>query len=141
MTFTRTQRQEAYKKLSPEVQSFIMDNETTDLIENYLTQAGFSEDQSNLADSEILYAMYGLQTLSDAMKNIAKIVNKSVDDLFSLQTNLDAGIFRKIEATKTTYVPKLNVKKVEEIGKKYLLEDEEITNLAQSVAKQYKDIK
>jgi len=96
MTFTREQKKEAYKKLSPEVQDFVMSNETTELIENYLKEAGLSEEQSIDADSEILYAMYALQTLSDAINNISKLSSKNISDLSKLKTNLDNNIFKNI---------------------------------------------
>lgn len=102
MTFTNTQIREAYKKLSPEVQNFIMDNETTDLITNHLGMAGLSEEQSTLADSEILYAMLGLQTLPDAISNIAKLSNKSLESLHRLKIDLENNIFVKIPISTLT---------------------------------------
>lgn len=102
MKFSREQKKEAYKKLSPEVQDFVMSNETTELIENYLKEAGLSEEQSISADSEILYAMYGLQTLSEAIDNIAKSSGKNINDLSKLKTDLDNNIFRNIPQEKST---------------------------------------
>jgi hypothetical protein len=96
MTFTREQQKEAYQKLSSKVQNFIMDNETTELIGNLLSESGLSEEQSNDADSEILYTMYGLQTLSGAINNIANISNKNVVDFSKLKENLENSIFNKI---------------------------------------------
>ena len=96
MVFTKEQKKEAYKKLSPEVQDFVMSNETTELIENYLKEADLSEEQSTDADSEILYAMYGLQTLSGAIENIAKLSGKNINDLSKLKTDLDNNIFKNI---------------------------------------------
>jgi hypothetical protein len=96
MTFTREQIQNAYKKLPPEVQSFIMDTDTTELIEKYLKEVGLSEEQSNMADSEILYAMFGLQTLSVAIENIAKLSNKSIDSLSGLKAKLSNSVFNHI---------------------------------------------
>ncbi len=98
MKFTKEQRNGAYKKLSPKAQDFIMENETTDLIENYLKESGLSEEQSNLADSEILYAMLGLQPLIDAISNIAKLSNKNINDFSKLKIDLENNIFSKIQA-------------------------------------------
>src|SRR3989344_3670927 len=98
MTFPREQRQKAYKKLAPEIQDFIMSNETTELITNYLKEIGLTPEQENLADSEILYAMFDLQTLSNAIENIAKISNKNINDLSKLKDNLKSNIFSKIQA-------------------------------------------
>jgi hypothetical protein len=100
MSFSREQKQEAYKKLTSEVQDFIMSSETTELIDNYLKEVTLSETQSNDADSEILFAMYGLQTLPEAIQNIAKLSNKNVSDLSKLQKNLEENIFSKINLSK-----------------------------------------
>lgn len=96
MNFTREQQKNAYEKLPPEVQDFIMANETTELISNYLKESGLTEDQSVLADSEILYALYRLQTLSTAMTNIEKLGNKNPGEFFKLKLNLENNIFDKI---------------------------------------------
>jgi hypothetical protein len=98
MTFTREQKKEAYKKLSPEVQDFIMDNETTEIIGSFLKESGLSDEQFDYADSEILYAMFGLQTLTVAIDNIAKLSNKNRDELSGLKENLENSIFDKIVA-------------------------------------------
>lgn len=95
MTFTREQTQIAYKKLPPEVQDFIMSNDTTELISIFLNGAGLSEERANLADSEILYAMYGIQTLATAIANIAELSNRDVSSLSKLKTNLENDIFSK----------------------------------------------
>lgn len=96
MVFALQQKQEAYKKLSPEVQDFVMSNETTELIGNFLKEAGLSEEQDILADGEILYAMFGLQTLSTAIENIAKLSNRNTDSFSGLKSNLEKNIFDKI---------------------------------------------
>src|SRR3989344_4987671 len=101
MVFTLSQKKTAYKKLSKDVQDFIMDSETTDLIEKYLVEVGLSAEQSDSADTEILNAMYGLQTFSEAMANIAKLSNKKVEELSKLRTNLENNIFSKIPKNQT----------------------------------------
>ena len=68
MIYTREQKQSAYKRLPPEIQDLTMDNEVMDLIANTLVEAGLNEEQAALADSEILYAMYCLQSLDDAIE-------------------------------------------------------------------------
>lgn len=101
MKFTREQKRIAYKNLPSEVQNFIMDNETTGLVAGYLGELGLSEEQSNLADSEILYAMFGLQTLTEAIASIAKLIGKKEGDLYKLETDLGENIFSKIILEKT----------------------------------------
>jgi hypothetical protein len=96
MTFTREQQKEAYKKLPAEVQDFIMDNEISDLTDNLLREIELSEEQSIDADSEILYTMYGLQTLSDAINNIATLSGKNIEQLSELKLNLERNIFDNI---------------------------------------------
>src|SRR3989344_2518608 len=96
MVFTLSQKKTAYKKLSKDVQDFIMDSETTDLIEKYLVEVGLSAEQPDSADTEILNAMYGLQTFSEAMANIAKLSNKKVEELSKLRADLENNIFSKI---------------------------------------------
>ena len=93
MSFTREQRQIAYKKLSSEVQDFVMSNETSELISNLLSESGLSEEQSNVADSEILDALFGLQTLTEAINNIAKLSEKNTESFSKLKTDLENNIF------------------------------------------------
>lgn len=98
MAFTREQKKEAYEKLSPEVQDFIMDNETTELISGYLKESNLTGEQIDLADTEILCALFGLQTLSEAINNIA-ISNGNPQSFSTLKTNLEENIFSKIPNT------------------------------------------
>lgn len=95
MTFTREQRQIAYKKLPPETQDLIMSNETTELITDIIKEIGLSEDQANLADSEILYALFCLQSLDDAINNIAKLSNKNLNDLSKIKLAVQDNILNK----------------------------------------------
>jgi hypothetical protein len=134
MIFTKEQKNEAYKKLSPEVQSFIMEGETTELIINYLKELRLSEDQLNLVDSEILYSMFGLQTLSDAINNIAKLTNKNVNDFSELKINLEKNIFSKIQEKIEIPETEFNKNKVVEIGKKYSLNENQIDKLINILA-------
>lgn len=96
MIFTREQIQNAYKKLSPEIQHLVLSEETTELIEKLLKESSLSEDQLTLADSEILYALYGLQTLSEAITSMAKLSNKNIDSLSDLKLSLEETIFDEI---------------------------------------------
>ena len=95
MTFTSYQSRIAYKKLPLDVQNLIMDNETTEFITNALKEIGLNEEQANLADSEILYAMYCLQGLTETIDNVAKLSGKSVNDLSKLKSKLQDQIFSK----------------------------------------------
>ncbi len=56
---------------------------------------GLNDDQSNSADSEILYAMYCLQSLGDAINNIAKLIGKNATDLSVLRSTLEEKVFSK----------------------------------------------
>lgn len=98
MKFTKEQRKTAYSKLPQEIQSFIIDNETTDLIAEYLQKIKLSEEQENSADSEVLYAMYGLQSLDQAITNIAELSGKQVSELGGLKSDLEENIFNKIKS-------------------------------------------
>jgi hypothetical protein len=92
MTFTRDQRQNAYKKLSSEAQDFVMSNETTDLIANIIKEGGIDKEYVNIVDSEILDWMYGLQTLDKAIENIAKESGKTTADLTILKNKLQENV-------------------------------------------------
>ncbi len=92
MAFTREQIKQGYAKLSPEAQDFVMSNEITDLTDKILRESGLSEEQVNSADSEILYALYGLQTLDTAVSNIGKLSGK---DTTKLKGELQENIFSK----------------------------------------------
>ncbi|MDP2642012.1 MAG: hypothetical protein Q8P21_01840 [bacterium] len=72
-----------------------MSNETAELIANYSKEAGLSEEQMDLADSEILYTLFGLQTLAVAINNISRLSNKSVEELSKLKSSLENNIFNK----------------------------------------------
>ena len=95
MTFTLTQRKEAYKRLPPETQDLIMSNETTELITNIIKEIGSTKEQSDLADSEILYTLYCLQSLDDAINNITKLSNKNTNDLAKLKSTVQDNILSK----------------------------------------------
>ncbi len=105
MKFSKEQRKEAYQKLPEEIQDLIMSNETDELISNYLKQTGLDEDQSNEADSEIMYAMYGLQSLDDALGHITKLSGRSLDDLSNLKAQLQESIFSKYTEVKVAQQP------------------------------------
>jgi hypothetical protein len=154
MIFTIEQKKEAYKKLPVEVQSFIMDPETNEIIEVSLQEAGLNETQLTEAYSEILYSMYGLQTLAETMANIAKLSNKNINDLTKLRTNLEDNIFSKIKNTNNIYSPETNAEPqnlkldkatddvIGEIVKKYSLNDIQhlkLMNIAVSNATNPKD--
>jgi len=97
MGFTREQTRSAYQSLSPDTQDFVHSNATGELIMQLLVGTGLSEAEAQGSpDSEILHAMYGLQTLDDAIANIAQSVNKSPDDLSRLKYVLDEFVFSKI---------------------------------------------
>src|SRR3990167_9277643 len=124
MTFTREQKQSAYKKLPPETQNLIMSNETTELISATLKEAGLNEEQENLADSEILYAMFCLQSLDDAINNIAKLSNKNPNDLSKIRSAVQNNILNKYKIgikdfintnknTKAPAIPPTNLPMVE----------------------------
>jgi hypothetical protein len=95
MKFTREQKKSAYQKLNVDTQDFIMSNETTELISSLLNEEKLSGDQSESADSEILSAMYGLQTLDQAIEEISKITNKQ--NLSKLKSDLRNKVFDYID--------------------------------------------
>lgn len=95
MNFTNQQSREAYKKLPPEIQDLIMDGETTELVENSLAELKLDKNITDSADSEILYAMYCLQSLDDAINNIAKLSGKNSSELSGLKSTLQENIFSK----------------------------------------------
>lgn len=131
MTFTKEQIQKAYKKLSPEVQDFVMSNETTDTIEDLLKNNGLNDELLDLASVEILFAMYGLQTLDESIHQISQISKQGYNSLLKLKNSLSTNIFSEIDNLKIDY-NKNNLKtikpsdikeKVEEISKKYTLSE------------------
>jgi hypothetical protein len=98
MIFTSNQRKSAYKKLPEEVQDFIMSNATSEFIDARLKESGLSEIEADEADSEILYAMLGLQNLADAIRTIADITKKPLETYSKLSLDLQKEIFSKIPA-------------------------------------------
>ncbi|MHB1330639.1 MAG: hypothetical protein ACYCY6_01590 [Minisyncoccota bacterium] len=137
MSFSRTQQQEAYKKLPSDTQDFIMLNETTDNINLLLRDSGLEKSTLQKADSEILFAMTGLQNLDAAIENISKISNKTPADYLDLKSKLKDQVFNKLDKLKkdTATTPLISspgeetlqsipeIKKVEqEIGPEILVE-------------------
>lgn len=104
MKFTALQKKEAYKKLPLEVQDFIMSSETNELIEKLLKNLNLNEEEEILADLEILYAMYDLQSISDTINNISKITNRDISELLEFKEKLYQNIFREIEKIKEKVV-------------------------------------
>jgi hypothetical protein len=125
MTFTRKQKQEALSKLSREVSDFIMSNEVSDLIEAALREAGLSETQSDSADTEILCAMLELQTLDEAITNIAKLSSKVPENFFKLKIDLKNNIFDKIDTYKE--IGTQTVKR--DVEEKRIIEKKKISNI------------
>ncbi len=105
MILTPQQIREAYKRLPAEIQSLVMDIETTDLIANKLKEVGLNEGLVNLADSEILYAMYMLQTLDTAIENIAKLSGRQTSEFSGLKSKLEEKIFSKYKDLKMEATP------------------------------------
>lgn len=108
MPYTKEQKRSAYKKLPPETQDLVMSNETTELIAATLKEVGLLEEQADLADSEILHTMFCLQSLDDAINNIAKLSNKSINDLSKLKSTVQDNILSKY---------KINIKEFIETNK------------------------
>ena len=96
MPFTKEQTREAYKKLSPEAQDFVVALDTTDLISSEIEKAGIMGDAADSADSEIIYAMFSLQTLDKAIENIAASTQKPIESLNPLKESLNKEIFSKL---------------------------------------------
>ncbi len=96
MSYTNAQLKEAGQNLSPEAKDFATSSEVIEMISTHLKNAGLSKGQAEDADSEILYALLGLQTLDDSMKNTASVVKKPVEELNPLKAKLRTDIFDKL---------------------------------------------
>ncbi len=134
MTFTRTQKQTAFKKLSSEIQDIILSTETTELISQYLKDSNLSEDHIDLAETEILNSMCGLQTLSEAISNISKLTGKNTNDFSKLKSNLEDNIFSKIISGNNRPIQDLGKNKaiLNQIAEKYSLSREQTEILLQN---------
>lgn len=122
MIYTLSQKREAYNKLTEETRKFIMDEETTNLIDRFLNEVGLNEEMSALANTEVINAAVGLISLEMAIVNIAKISEKNTNDLSVLRTNLENNIFNKLQPAQTGTKktdPAFAKKKVSEIVGKY----------------------
>jgi hypothetical protein len=128
MTHTAEQKRAAYKKLPPQIQSLVMDNETTELIANALKEAGLNEDQADLADSEILHAMYCLQSLDGAIDNIARLSRKKVGELLSLKAIIQKEILSKYKIDIEEYIA-LNKKGLTDEKSKTVDKTSQVDNL------------
>lgn len=97
MKFTKEQQKIAYKKLPENVRDFIFSNEVNDLIDEIKKELGLTEEESAVADAEILYSLIGLQKLNESIEAIAKISNKKNQDFINVSQKLQIGIFDKIK--------------------------------------------
>jgi len=97
MKFTKEQQRAAYKKLPEDVRDFIFSNEVNDLLDEIKKEIGLTEEQSIVADAEILYALIGLQTPDSSIDEIAKALNKQKQELSKLSQKLQTNIFDKVK--------------------------------------------
>jgi len=93
MNFSPQQINAAYKKLPEEVQDFITSPDITEIISSSLKASGLTGEKLDLADSEILYSMYGLQSLEEAIKNISEVSQKNSTEFLELKTTLEKEAF------------------------------------------------
>jgi hypothetical protein len=133
MTFTLQQKKEAFEKLSDKDKGFIMDNDTTERIGELLSKSGMNSGLLDFADSEILNAMYGLQTLDGAIDNISIAANINSEDLLLLKSKLNDYIFSNLQV-KTKNIDLIQAKKrLAEIVNKYGLTTSQATVLENEV--------
>jgi len=97
MKFTKEQQRAAYKKLPEDVRDFVFSNEVNDLIDEIKKEIGLTEEQSAVADVEILYSLIGLQNITSSIEEIAKVSNKQRQDLTKISQKLQSGIFDNIK--------------------------------------------
>lgn len=145
MKFTIDQKRIAYKNLPQDVQSFIMDPETTELTENIIIESGISEDDADLVDTEILNMMYGLQTLDEVISNIGQIIQKQPSELSELKAKLKEKVVDKIIEKRreegqpsNTPLDKSMGERIMEIAQKYSLDSTKkdlLINIISNVSK------
>jgi len=97
MKFTKEQQRAAYKKLPEDVRDFVFSNEVNDLLDEIKKEIGLTEEQSVVADAEILYSLIGLQNLAVSIEEIAKASSKQSQDFIKISQKLQSGIFDKIK--------------------------------------------
>jgi hypothetical protein len=103
MPFNKQQIRDVSAKLTEEVRDFVTSFEVSDLIENYINETSeISKDNQELADSEVLWSLLGLQTLDSAINNIAQKENKLPTDFSALKSNLENSVFSKLSKIKTS---------------------------------------
>ncbi len=98
--FTIIQIRQAVANLPVEVRHFISDPDTTSIIEGLLNSNNINGDNAEQADTEILYCLWGLQSLTAAIENIAKITNRRVSEFDQLQADIESKILSKISEIK-----------------------------------------
>ena len=93
--FSKEQKKEAYNKLPLEIKDLLVSPQTIDLVSEALENAGITGRSSYEADSEILFSLYGLQTLDKAIENIAQISGKEINKLDNLKQSIQKNILDK----------------------------------------------
>ncbi len=114
MIFTPQQKREAYKKLPPNVKFFVMSDESEEIVTRLLSEEGLGNDDSLY--NEIFNSTLGLQTLDEAIGNIAIATNKTTDDLSRLKSNLQRFIFDEMTRLSKIAEKENNSQSVKESG-------------------------
>lgn len=119
MPFNHEQQKIAYQKLPEKVRDFIISNETTDTIAEIIARLTLSEEIADQADTQILYALMGLQSLDLATENISKLAGRPLGDLIEFKEELKSKIFNPLETL--TGVPGKNQNNNESLSEKDLI--------------------
>lgn len=97
MKFSKTQKKEAYQKLSSELQGFVTSNESMENISAIAQKHHLDSGQEDFFDSEIYHTMLGLQSLEEVAINLRGNLNLPETQMMSLITDLKIKIFNKLE--------------------------------------------
>lgn len=120
--------------LPDEVRYFISDPDTTSIIEGLLNSNNINGDNAEQADTEILYCLWGLQSLTAAIENIAKITNRRVSEFDQLQADIESKILSKLSEIKKQNEGKPIVRNTQPVAPNRVGDSFERTILNQAMA-------
>src|SRR3989344_2656117 len=92
MAYSRAHIQYALSKLPQEARDLALSSSALEIVSRSLKNLGLTESEQIEADGEIFYSLVCLQTLDDALNNIAKLRNRDPKNLNDLKTTVKEKI-------------------------------------------------
>lgn len=110
MLFTKEQKKDAYRKLSPEMQSFVLSTEVTESIESISRKNSLNSDQEDLFDTAVYERLLGLKTDQELSSELVTLLESTPEKIAEIMNDLESKIFIKLKDIKSNITFKPNVR-------------------------------